>query len=569
MLRMSSRWLRPVLGSFALALTLSTPLFAQGSYSLTPPTVGSGSVADADPPVLRPTTTPCKVQLFKNLESSTSTQLFNYQPPKDCPGPWSKVVFVGDFGVTGTNQFDRTAQIQLGNVMIYYGTTQEPSPTAQPTWHVESDVTDYSAIFKSATRGSFELANYIEGPYCCYQYASAYLEFYPVDSSNPAPTTADEVLPLPAEAGAQLLSVTGQHLSRTFDLPTNVEKAYLDVWTQGQSNDEFWWSCIPNNTLALLGAEYNCGNTAFRQAEVEIDGQLAGLAPIIPYVFTGGVDPDLWRPIPGVQTLNFKPYRIDLTPYAGVLSNGQPHTIIVGVYNADNYFLADASLLIFKDAGSTKVTGAVTSNTLTPTPYPTLAEDLSKYAKTGSGSIIVTDNQSYAIGGYVNTSHGRVDTLVQSGLSFRNAQYYTSLSEIVEQLTVATRETTTVTGGNTYKSGDDITFPFLYSFTESVNSQGSGEETLSIQQKLAETVTNSTNGNVTYTSTTTDQLAPVDRLDFNASGNLTAEPVDTDTETYNYTDSLGHCWSRSVSANDALVSAVSDGTGCPGGVNIW
>ena len=29
-------------------------------------------------------------------------------------------------------------------------------------------------------------------------------------------------------------------------------------------------------------------------------------------IYTGGIDPYLWIPIPGVRTLNFKPHRVDL-----------------------------------------------------------------------------------------------------------------------------------------------------------------------------------------------------------------------------------------------------------------
>ena len=31
----------------------------------------------------------------------------------------------------------------------------------------------------------------------------------------------------------------------------------------------------------------------------------------------------LWRPIPGVHTLNFEPYRVDLTPFAAILSTAR------------------------------------------------------------------------------------------------------------------------------------------------------------------------------------------------------------------------------------------------------
>ena len=114
---------------------------------------------------------------------------------------------------------------------------------------------------------------------------------------------------------------------------------------------------------------------AFREAEVTIDGAPAGVAPVYPWIFTGGIDPFLWRPIPGVHTLNFEPYRVDLTPFAGVLSNGQQHTVAVNVYNADQYFSATATLLLYQDTGSIQVTGAVTTNTIGQ-PDPVITENI-------------------------------------------------------------------------------------------------------------------------------------------------------------------------------------------------
>ena len=107
-------------------------------------------------------------------------------------------------------------------------------------------------------------------------------------------------------------------------MPTNIERVYLDVIAQSQSNDEFWYFCVPNDQTSNLES---CGNTAFRETEVWIDGQPAGVAPVYPWIYTGGIDPYLWEPIPGVQTLDFKPYRVDLTPFAGVLSDGNAHTV--------------------------------------------------------------------------------------------------------------------------------------------------------------------------------------------------------------------------------------------------
>src|SRR5581483_3223444 len=125
----------------------------------------------------------------------------------------------------------------------------------------------------------------------------------------------------------------------------------------------------------------SCGNTAFRETEIWIDGKPAGVAPVYPWIYTGGIDPYLWEPIPGVQTLDFRPYRVDLTPFAGVLSDGNAHTVAVSVYNANSYFLATANLLAYEDHGATKVTGGVLRNTLSMAPSPRVSEDIT----TGTG----------------------------------------------------------------------------------------------------------------------------------------------------------------------------------------
>ena len=62
---------------------------------------------------------------------------------------------------------------------------------------------------------------------------------------------------------------TPDQLAGTFTMPTNVKAAYLDVFAQGQQDDEFWYTCAPNDVAGELD---NCGNSSFREAEVTIDG---------------------------------------------------------------------------------------------------------------------------------------------------------------------------------------------------------------------------------------------------------------------------------------------------------
>ena len=320
--RRQSRW---KLLSFAFGLVAAMIAATPSQIQAASPQIGSPNTAVADPPIQRPSTTPVVVPLFSNFTfADFNAKTFSYAPPGGS-GPWAKIVLVGDFSITAGNQFDRTGEISIGYTNVYFGTTPEPSSNFGPTWHFERDLTDYGALLKTAQPGEVDSGNFVSGPYTGIIYGSASLYFYPANPSNPAPVTPDVVLPLPnAPGGAATLSSTSSVLSETFNFPTNVTRAYLDVITQSQHTDEFWYTNVPDDLTGIL---FNNGNTAFREAEISVDGNPAGVAPVYPWIYTGGIDPFLWTPIPGVQALNFTPYRVDLTPFAASFNDGKPHSV--------------------------------------------------------------------------------------------------------------------------------------------------------------------------------------------------------------------------------------------------
>jgi hypothetical protein len=528
-------------------------------------TIGSPNTATADPTVPRPPTTPCAVQLFSDqVFADFSPKPFTYAPPAACPGPWAKVVLEADFSVTAGRQFDRTAQIALGHANIYYGTTAEPSRTVAPSWHVERDLTDYSPLFRTAQSGETNLGNLVNSTFTGIIHGSARLLFYPPSSSAPAPLTADLVLPLSAApGGAALLATTASVLAPTFSLPRNVESAYLDVITQSQSNDEFWYTCVPDD---VAGELQSCGATAFREAEIAVDGQPAGVAPVYPWIYTGGIDPLLWRPIPGVQTLNFVPYRVDLTPFAGVLSNGQPHAVGVSVYNANHYFLVAASLLLYLDQGSTQVTGAVTANTLSTAPHPTVQEDLTTAANGSiTGTVTTRADRSFAITGFVDTSHGRVETAVLQTLSFSNQQQFDiTSSTYVQNIAQATKLLSAVTTkqrGSVALSARQLSYPLTLDFSFVVNADGSSAQTTTIAQGF-ETRDVTTGGGLPVFASVANDVASKDTLLFDAAGALTGFQDRKSSQTYSSRSSGGGCYDRTITAENGLLTSVTDGQGC-------
>jgi hypothetical protein len=544
------------------SLFLSPPTQAQDP----PPVIGSQNTVTADPPVTRPHEQPCIVQLFSGFQFvDFSIRIYQYTPPAACPGPWEKVVFTADFNVTAGRQFDRTAVINLGNVNIYFGTTPEPRHNLSPSWHVERDETDYSALFESPQSGQVILGNIVNSTFTGVISGSAALEFYPAKHErrrdDPA-RTPDHVLPLVqsnAEGGinepAFLFTPTDQ-LAATFSLPSNVERAYLDVITQSQIGDEFWYTCVPNDVSSEV---QSCGGTAFREAEVSVDGQPAGVAPVYPWIYTGGVDPFLWEPIPAVQTLNFVPYRVDLTPFAGILSNGQPHTVALSVFNSNNYFSATATLLIFQDHSSQQVTGAVTENTIGNAPTPSVNENLVTDSSGAiTGSVTTFSSRNFKVEGYTNTSHGKVNTEVRQTINFKNIQNFTintaQYIQDISQDTDVESQTITWSGFGSFVSLETFHYPLTMNIGLNFAPDGSFDQQTTVSQAFKLDLLSPF-----FAGFVENEVTSTDTLNFDSSGALAGNTGAKSSQSYNSFNTRGRRYSCLLASENNVLTSFTQG----------
>ena len=277
MFSMNHRWLRvpKILTIFLVACCSAA--FASGPY-----VIGSSNTVTADPLIPRPSTTPCVVQLLNNAEFDNFDPVpFTYTPPAGCPGP------VGESGFHRRRQRHCRRSVRPHRQLL-----------ARPHKHLFRD--DGRARFDSRSvvargkRPNRLLADIHDRttrhsryrqprkqPYTGIIFASSTLEFYPVPQGQTAPVTANQVYALSAgpSGGTVTLASTTDTLSGTFSLPINIQNAYLDVYAQSQNQDEFWYTCVPND---VSGELFSCGNTGFRETEITIDGNPAGVAPIFP-----------------------------------------------------------------------------------------------------------------------------------------------------------------------------------------------------------------------------------------------------------------------------------------------
>lgn len=549
----------------AASLTLAVTASAQVVTVDTKPVVGSSNPATAEPPVTRPTSAPCTVTLFDNqVFNDYSAKPMTYAPPTGCRGHWAKVVLTVDFTVTAGRQFDRTASLYLGNANIFYGTTAEPRATLSPSWHVERDVTDLSALLKAPQSGQAIVYNIVDSTYTGVIYGTAKLLFYPADFRNPPAVVPDVVIPVSGTNSPYELDTTSSQLTTSVVAPRNTVKAYLDVIAQSQSSDEFWYLCVPNDATAKLES---CPSTAFRETEITIDGKPAGVAPVYPWIYTGGIDPYLWEPIVGVQTLNFKPYRVDLTPFAGVLSDGAPHTVGVSVFNATSYFLATANLLLYTDPFRSQTGGGLLENTLSLAPTPQVVERLSTDASGNTtGTVAVDSARTFTVKGYVNSALGRVETTVEQKVNFNSTQSFNvgtnDIQNAVQTSTVSSK-TTSQLGFLKETTDRQISFPLTINYAYTVNGDGTSAQVVTSDQKDVETETKSINGLPIFGSSLNEAVHTTDTLNYSAAGALVSATPTSASATYKSQDTLGKCFSRQVTSTARAVTNVTDGAGCP------
>ncbi|BBC30686.1 uncharacterized protein SGFS_019800 [Streptomyces graminofaciens] len=353
----------------------------------------------AAPPVTRPKNTKsCEVTVAEAQFRDFTPYRGTYAPPGDCGRSWSKVVLRLDGKVKG-RQYDRLGHLHIGGVEVFRTSTPQPSPDGIE-WSVEKDVTRYSDTLRSAQPVEMLIGNVVDDTYTGILDVKVTLTFYAArPTAKTAETTPDRVLTLQD--------------GNTLTTPRNSERVVAEVYATGSGGgcEEYWYLTVPDS------APYSCKATdgPYREVQVEVDGQLAGIAAPFPTVWTGGwSNPFLWYVIPGPRAFDIQPIRYDLTPFAGLLNDGRPHRVevsVVGVPEGQSGWSTPVNVLVWQDEKSEHVTGALTESR---------AGDLasaSTYTPGAEHRLDTEGGHRLTVSGYVETSHGRVTTTVRRSLA--------------------------------------------------------------------------------------------------------------------------------------------------------
>lgn len=319
----------------------------------------------AAPPVSRPRTPSCTVTAVQHVFANSYGQPYvgTLTPPADCAGRWTKVVL--DWaGRSKGRQYDRLAGMWIGGAEVLRTSTPEPDPSGI-TWHFDRDVTEFSPLLHGPQPVVLDLGNVVNQTYTGSYDITVTITYYRADAAHPAPQQADTVIPLSANAqqvGWQDLG-PGKNFHSTVTVPANTARLTAEVYARGGGPcEEFWWAGLPDELAARDPNHQLCGGGDYREVQVVIDGRPAAVVTPYPTIYTGGVNPFLWRPISAIDSIVTLPYTVDLTPFVGTLTDGRPHQVdLTRPQGAGDTWTLGGNLFATTDPGVSRVTGTVTS----------------------------------------------------------------------------------------------------------------------------------------------------------------------------------------------------------------
>lgn len=199
-------------------------------------------------------------------------------------------------------------------------------------------MTEYLFLWQQKQKIIFDLGNLVNDKYTGIFNTTLTATFFYSDVATNAAPPSDLIIPISARQSANnavsQFTLPTQNATNTIsNFPLNACRAVFSVSANGQGNEEFWWSnVLQSDTDAFSDTVGELpGYSPFREVQVLIDGQLAGVYWPFPVIFTGGVVPSLHRPIAGIEAFDLKEHEIDITPWLAVLTDGKPHEFTIRI----------------------------------------------------------------------------------------------------------------------------------------------------------------------------------------------------------------------------------------------
>lgn len=397
------------------------------------PLIGTQVLVDfqvAQPPPVPSDAKTCTIKILERTfgNSYYDPEIVSYSPPNDCgtAGSWAAVTL--NFAVTSNGtQYDRLGVFTFQNTEIWRTSTPEPTPNGI-IWTYTKDVARYIPLFAKPGTFLLELDNIVNSNLTGEYATTLYATFYAASEDYPTAGQSNLIVPIStmSDTLANDASVPPA-FSLNVTLPQNTVEIYAELYASGNGQEEFWYYNTANEYIDDLPSGTTYGGGPFREVRLLVDGQLAGVAFPYAVIFTGGINPAVWKPITAYGAIDLPTYFLDLTPFAPVFADGLPHNVTIDVVSAEadhtinpNWYVSGL-LQVVTDASGKRTTGQmITYNTQ---PYATTQT----YGSTDVNNVNVTVNaqRQIYIESIVVSGSGQSNRVVfEQNLDYTNTQYY-------------------------------------------------------------------------------------------------------------------------------------------------
>lgn len=356
-----------------------------------------------------------------------------YSPPAGCD--LTTVVFNMTINSAGIN-YDRLALLYFGDIEIWRSTTAMPVRTGIYYSFVK-DMTAYASLLRGEQKVIMQMDNIYDSVFTGNFNVTITALFY---NDKGSVTPADAILPISSQSSVSnktsVFSLPDGNATVSLTFPRNVERAVVSVFASGNGNEEFWYTDVPGQFTSTFSKAFANGYGPWRELQVLIDGQLAGVSWPFPVVFTGGVSPGLWVPIVGIDTYDLGSIDVDISPWLGLLCDGSEHSFelrVVG-YNssttlgtiASNWWVSGEIFLWLDEAGNQTTGGDLRA--FTPQPTFELSYATATYENGGNSSLVVELSAQRVLNfsNTITTSTGTRLLTWEQNLSYNNIQNVTA-----------------------------------------------------------------------------------------------------------------------------------------------
>ncbi|KAH9857894.1 peptide N-acetyl-beta-D-glucosaminyl asparaginase amidase A-domain-containing protein [Lenzites betulinus] len=423
------------------------------------------------PPVVPTDGSKCTVELLTHDFGDGSygvPAIVPYNPPQQAscgsPGSWAAITLNLTVFSNGT-QYDRLSSLYLSNVEIWRHSSAEPTKTGT-VWTIVKDVTHYGALFSAPGQLLMDFSNIVSAGLGLDGVFHVTLSgtFYAPTRRAPKPATSDLILPITNLSPDQANFFTiADDLGGTANVsvPRNAQRAVLEIYASGNSEEEFWYLNTPDAFLPYFPASAGLiGKGPFREVQALVDGRLAGVVWPHAVIYTGGITPTNWRPLTAYGTYDQPTYFVDVTPFLPLLADGGEHAITLRVRGQgespsinSNWFVSGSLHLWL---GKSSISGKITQYEAPADAHSSTVGGASRGNETVWASI--TADRSIVVESLLHGDSGSEVVRFEQHLGYTNKQEYAGEGFVQWGVQMTEGTTTSTINGKTVLR-DAFSFP--------------------------------------------------------------------------------------------------------------